>query len=250
MALLFEVADLRNEVGSFGKLAVDVLAPGSEQVLRGVVSELDGIAKSNSGPVRWRIHEQLPLFSEASIGEYMPDDEGGVVVHAEMTFIWELEPVRPSGDTRPAKQVRLCGLASTSIRLLEGDPSDPGPHSELAMWKMDIADDSSPGAYFHVQVLGRAGDARFPKEVDVPRFPGLLNSPFACMEFALGELFQMRWKKIAEKDSASLRQWRSIQAHRHERHLEWARDQVVQTSGSPWLAWKIAQPEPQLFLRP
>lgn len=246
---MFEVADLRNEVESFGKLAGELLAPGYEQVLRGVDSELLGIAKSNSGRVRWRIHEELPLLSEASVGEYMPDDEGGVIVYAEMTFVWELEPVRPSGDTRPAKQVRLCGLASTSIRLLEGDPRTAGSHDELAMWKMDIADDRSPGVYFHVQILGREEDKSFPRSVDVPRFPGLLNSPFACMEFVLGELFQARWKRIAQKDSASLRQWRGIQAHRHKRHLEWARDQVVETSGSPWLAWKVAKPKPELFLR-
>lgn len=249
MALLFEVADLRNEVTSFGGLATELLAPGSAQVLRMVASALDGIAKSNSGPVRWQIHEELPLITEPSIGEYMPQDQGALVVHAEITFVWELEPVRPRGDSRPAKLVRLCGLASTSIRLIERDPSDGRSHNELAMWKMEIADDNSPGVYFHVQVLGRQQDRVFPSTVDVPRLPGLLNSPFACMEFALGELFQAKWKRIAQEEGASLRQWRSIQSHRHQRHLEWARERVAEASGSPWLAWKIAQPEPELFLR-
>jgi hypothetical protein len=247
LSLLFGVQDLQNELTAFRELSSALLGPGADIVLRNAADQLAGIAKSNSRPIRWCIYDENPLLTIQSDGAYMPDDQGGLTVHAEVTFVWELEPVRPKGDTRPATQVRLNGLASTAIRLMSGTPwSDE--RDELAVWRMEVADDNAPGTFFHVQVLGRDDDTIFPKSLDIPRLPGVLNSPFACMEFVLGELFQKRWTRIAQKDSGPGRQWRSIQAHRHLRHLAWAAEQVENSSGSPWVAWKAAKPDETLFL--
>jgi hypothetical protein len=171
-----------------------------------------------------------------------------LTLHGEITFVWELQPIRPRGDTRPAPLVLLNGLASTAVRLLDGPPWTSDKPEELAMWRMEIADFEAPGTYFHIQVLGREKDKVFPKGLDIPRLPNVLNSPFACMEFVLGELFQKRWARIAQKESPSSRQWRTIQARRHRKHLEWAAEQVDTASGSPWVAWKVAKPYKELFL--
>ena len=250
MSLLFAISDLRNELNAFGKLASEMLAPGADAVLRTASGQLDGIAKrsSDAPPVRWSISRESPLYTQPSYGAYMPDDKGGLIVYGEITFIWELQPIRPKGDTRVAQHVLLNGIASTAIRLLYGEPWDPEEAQELAMWRMEIADHKAPGTFFHVQVLGREEDKVFPKELDIPRLPGVLNSPFACMEFVLSELFQERWIRIAQQDSAQCRQWRAIQAHRHRRHLDWAAEKIENASGSPWVAWKAAKPYREIFL--
>lgn len=248
MSLLFTISELQQETQAFREFSQRYLAPGSDQVLRQTEQNLLTIARRTGGPFSWEIHQDNPLLSQLSYGNYMPDDKGKLCVHAEMTFKWHLEPVRKSGDTRPALQVRLNGLASTAIRIMEGDPND-GNCAELAVWRMEIADDAAPGSYFHVQVLGREQDTIFPKDLDVPRLPSVLASPLACMEFAIGELFQESWPKHASKETGASRRWRSVQAFRHTRQLQWHLDQVASGSGSPWVAWKRAKPEDNLFLR-
>jgi hypothetical protein len=249
VSLLFAVSELQSELTAFRELAAELLAPGSDAVLREASRQLAGIAKSGSSasPVRWCIYRDNPLLTVASKGAYMPDDQGGLTVHGEISFIWEIQPVRPRGEMRPALQVRLNGLGSTAVRLLADEPWADAKR-ELAMWRMEVADLRAPGAFFHVQVLGREQDEIFPKALDIPRLPGVLNSPFACMEFVLGELFQTRWPRIAQKETGPSRQWRGIQAHRHRRHLGWAAEQIETTSGSPWVAWKAAKPDEDLFL--
>lgn len=246
MSLLFSVSDLLNELHAFRELAEDLLSGGTSQVLYTAATQLRGISRT-SGHVRWEIHPDNPVVTIPSAGSYMPDDKGPLTVYAEITFVWELEPIRPLGDQRAAKQVRLDGLASTKIRVLRGTPWDE-TEEELAVWRMEIGDRAAPGAMFHVQVLGRDDDTMFPKQLDVPRLPGVLNSPFACMEFVLGELFQDRWPRIAMRDSGPGLRWRGIQAHRHARHLRWVTEEVSSTSGSPWVIWKKAQPDEGLFL--
>jgi hypothetical protein len=249
VTLLFEVTELQAEIEAFGHIADELLAPGSRQVLRAASDELSGVSRSSTAR-RWQIRPENPLVTMPSYGSYMPDEEGGPTVHGEITFAWDLKPVRPSGDTRPAPHVQLDGVASTAIRLLRETPWSPQEErTELAVWRMEIADAKAPGTFFHVQVLGRESDVLFPKSLDVPRLPGVLNSPFACMEFVLGELFQDAWPKIAMRESGPGHRWRGIQAHRHAKHLAWAAEQVSGSSGSPWVMWKTAKPTERLFLR-
>jgi hypothetical protein len=247
MSLLFSVADLLDELRSFSQLADDLLAGGSKQVLRTAADELTGLSRGVTTR-RWQVRLDNPVLTMPSYGAYMPDDAGGLTVFAEITFAWDLEPVRPRGDTRPARQVRVDGLASTAIRVLSGTPYQRDKAEELAVWRMEIADRHAPGAFFHVQVLGRDADTVFPKSLDVPRLPGVLHSPCACMEFVLGELFQAQWPRIAMRESGPGHRWRSIQAHRHARHLAWVAREVASSSGSPWVMWKRAQPDEGLFL--
>lgn len=247
MSLLFAVSDLLSELHAFRELARGMLTGSSDAALHAAAAELTGISK-RSTPCRWQIHLDNPVVTKQSVGSYMPDDEGELTVYAAVSFVWTLEPVRPSGDTRPAKQVRLNGLGSTVIRIYNGVPWKSQEATEIAVWKMEIADTAAPGTFFHVQVHGREDPDFFPASLDVPRLPGVLNSPFACMEFALGELFQAEWPRIAMKDSGPGLRWRGIQSHRHLRHLAWVSEQVSTTSGSPWVMWKAAKPHEGLFL--
>lgn len=247
MSLLFDVIDLRQEIHAFRELARTFLAPGSDAVLRQAEQDLVGITRGVGGPFAWQLHPHNPMLTKLSYGSYMPGDEGSLCVHAKVTFIWHLEPVRPRGDSRPARQVRLSGLASTVVRIIEGDPGGD-ELVELAVWRMEVADDAAPGAYFHVQVLGRDQDEMFPKALDIPRLPGVLASPLSCMEFAISELFQDDWARHAVRETGPGRRWRSVQAFRHDKQLRWHAEQVAASSGSPWVAWKRAIPPEHLFL--
>lgn len=247
MSLLFSIIDLETEVNAFRELASDLLFGTSTQVLHTATAQLRSISRS-SGTTRWQIDSGNPVVTVPSNGSYMPDDNGPLTVYGVVTFVWDLEPVRRSGDTRPAKIVRLDGLASTQIQIFEGTPWGGTPGAEIAAWRMEIGDSAAPGTMFHVQVLGRDDDRMFPKSLDVPRLPGALNSPFACMEFLLGELFQTGWPRIAMRDSGPGRRWRSVQAHRHIQHLQWVSERVAAGSGSPWVMWKAGRPKEDLFL--
>lgn len=249
MSLLFRVADLQNELRSFKKLAAGLLASDSPSVLSIAESALSSIANSAQGH-GWEIPRENPLFTNPSIGEYMPDDKGSEVIFGEISFIWDLQPVRDRGrEHGPALKVRLNGRASTMVRLLRGEPFSGQNPDELAMWRMEIADDAAPGAFFHIQIMGRESDLMFPHSVDIPRFPCVFSSPFSAIEFLLGELFQSRWPRLVQSGKSEAEQWRSIQEFRHERYLKWATDCIRSGGGSPWSSWKQAKPEETMFIR-
>src|SRR5579871_2003687 len=193
MGLLFSVRELMQENIALRELADSYLEPGGTAVLHDAERELENISRRSDGRLYpWGIDDYNPLRTKSSVGKYMRGAGGGLEVYGEITFIWELTPI---GATRrqPAREVRLNGKASTRIRILEGRPNSGRDSEELAMWRMEVADDQSPGAYFHVQILGREDDIVFPHALDVPRLPNALISPFACVEFVLGELFQDDW---------------------------------------------------------
>lgn len=250
MSLLFHVADLRREIASLSRLARNYLDGSSQQVLAHAEEELTQICLSNGNrSYPWQIVPTFPVRTRASEGEYMRDHRGAATVHAEITFIWEVRPERPKGASGPAKMLRLTGNASTRIRILEGPPHVQGSEIELAMWRMEVADDAAPGSYFHVQIYGREDDEHFPHLLDIPRLPGTLASPFACIEFVLAELFQDRWAEHADRDFSDVRDWRGVQLQRLVQQLRWHTREIESGSGSPWSAWKKAIPPEDLFTR-
>lgn len=139
----------------------------------------------------------------------------------------------------------MVGQASTVVRLYEGDPGNPV--KELAMWRMEIGDDASPGCHFHVHALGDRPDPPFPHSLPIPRLPGLLVSPMAVFEFVLAELFQNRWRKHAARETADLLRWQSVQRVRLRNVLMWQADQLKTLTGSPWTALKSQKPPANLF---
>src|SRR5436190_1532122 len=84
---------------------------------------------------------------------------------------------------------------------------DWGIPAEIAMWRMEVGDARSPGCHFHVQVLGEAEVAPFPKSLSVPRLPAVHSTPPAVIEFVLGELFQATWDKHVAARSVHVKRW-------------------------------------------
>lgn len=248
MTLLFNVGELRREIQALKALGRHFLDPGASDVLSAAENGLVQISRRAGGSTQnWEIAPTWPLRTVVSNGEYQPGRARGPAVHGTVTFVWELAPERPKGTAHgPAKLVRLTGKASTMIQVYDGPPQAPG--QELAMWRMEVADAASPGSYFHVQVLGRESDVSFPKSLDIPRLPGMLVTPFACVEYLLAELFQDRWRAHADRDFGDVREWKGVQASRILAQLDWHAKTVRAASGSPWSAWKREIPTEGLFI--
>ena len=248
MTLLFRVAELQREVQALKVLGRSFLDPSATGVLSAVDSALEQISVRQDGrSFTWEISPTWPLRTVVSHGEYQPGRSNGPAVHAAISFVWEISPLRrPPARRGPAPLVRLSGKASTVIRVFEGPPESPG--GELAMWRMEVADPLSPGSYFHVQILGHQTSPPFPSSLDIPRLPGILVTPFACTEFILAELFQDRWREHADRDFRDVREWKGVQSARMLAQLDWHAKTVRDASGSPWSAWKREVPKEDLFI--
>lgn len=253
MALRFEIAELRREITAFEALAAPFLTASAGSILKQVSSSLDSISRRQivgADSVKWQVATDRPVSSVPSCGAYMPDENGALTVRADMSFVWDVAPVRGKAPSRrPASQLELKGRASTLVRIFDVGGGRGQREREIAAWRMEVADDASPGSYFHIQVLGREGDEVFPKDLDIPRLPGMLASPFACMEFVLAELFQDAWSKRAVGNLSSASVWRGIQEYRQTQQLLWHLDSIKGNSGTPWVAWKKSQPPEELFIR-
>lgn len=120
---------------------------------------------------------------------------------------------------------------------------------ELAMWRIEIGDDASPGCHFHVQIRGEDEEGPFPKRLSVPRLPTCLASPMAALEFLLAELFQEAWLRHVSAETDALRQWRAIQRDRLEKLFAWQTQTVSRVNQtSPWSTLKLAKPPADLFV--
>lgn len=249
MALHFKVVDLLREIAALRGIASSYLPSSGASILQQVEDDLKNLAKRSSGSTLWTIDPSYPLTTRVSEGHFQRKGRGKMHVFATVSFVWDLEPVRTPKDKMkdPAKVVALAGKASTVIRIMESE-TEEHPEREIAMWRMEVADDASPGTYFHVQVLGTEIDAPFPKALDVPRLPSVLVSPFACVEFVISELFQDEWSRTSGEESGSMNMWRSIQAKRSLRQLKWHADIIENDAGSPWNALKTERPPVDLFL--
>jgi hypothetical protein len=198
----------------------------------GIKTSLEEIRVRASGrSYRWGIQESSPLCTRASRG-YELGEGGRHPVFAEITSTWEIEPLGAHNPgARLHRKFALTGIASTRVRLFREDVD--GNHEDLAMWRMEIADEASPGCYFHVQVLGDKDGAPFPRFLSIPRLPSFFATPPFVLEFVLGELFQDEWRKEAVKESNSLKMWRPIQSKRLANLLGWQRDKLRGALGSP-----------------
>ena len=101
---------------------------------------------------------------------------GGQKIHAVISGIWE---VRPLGN-RPAsgRKIEFCGNASTKVELYASDD----PETRLAMWRMELGAEDSPGCYVHAQILGDSNQPPFPKSVPIPRLPSIFVTPMSAVE--------------------------------------------------------------------
>lgn len=239
--LEFAFQEIIAEIKAFSRVARDYIAPQSFGVLPQLWTTLEEIQQLNGGTqVNWGITQAYPLRTVVSEGQYEPNGGGHHHLFAEMTSTWEIAPRGPR--RHPGRNFALVGNASTRVRLIDARSS-----TSLAVWRMEIGDDASPGCHFHVQVLGEDPDGPFPNTLSVPRFPGILVTPMVALEFVLAELFQDEWKEHAAHETADMNRWRPIQSNRLSRLLEWKRDEARRVTGSPWTALKWAKPLSSLF---
>jgi hypothetical protein len=104
----------------------------------------------------------------------------------------------------------------------------------LARWSVEIGAIDSPGCYFHSHPESL---------ICVPRLPSLFVTPMDALEFLIGELFQEKWDQAVVAQSGHWIYARTRQTLLLAQVLEWKRQRVSSTVGSPWVALKGAKPE-------
>jgi hypothetical protein len=246
--LEFLFSEIDEEVRAIEEVAQHFIEYGSQDVLDQLRVNLGNIrARPMGRQYEWGIPQYRPLRTITSRGDYEPEGKGKHYVFAEISSKWDIEPLgEHNRKSLPHRKFRLAGNASTRVRLVMGTQEEPG--DELAMWRMEIGDDNSPGCHFHVQILGESSNPPFPHSLSIPRLPGILITPMAVLEFVLAELFQDEWKRYAAEENTHVQLWRSIQKKRLEALLNWKVKQVKESSGCPWTMLKSAKPPASLFL--
>ena len=195
--------------------------------------------------VRWEVPDKEPLIT-LETNRYEPGDRRGELnVKGEISWCWDIRPlVRPKGATL---DFQIDGNASIKLRIRSRTHDR---RDGIAMWRIEMGAPDSPGCHFHTQVLGESNDPPFPHSLSVPRLPAFFVAPTTAIEFLLGELFQEEWAEEMVGDTKDRPYWNSIQRNRLAALLDWKRQRVLASDGSPWLALKKAKPtdEHRLFL--
>lgn len=243
--LLLDFTELLRELDAIVELASSFLQrETTETVLPRYKSMIENLRHNPvESSFRLTIPEADPLTTITSEGKCEPSGKGPNA-YATISSVWEVERIPPKKKRQPAKHLRICGLASTKVRIFE---VKDGSANEVAMWRTEIGDSASPGCHFHVQILGDSNRPPFPHSLSVPRLPSLCFTPAAVLEYVLGELFQRSWiKEMARKETA-LHRWSPVQRARMERLLDWQKTAIL-NDPSPWLALKRAKPDSELFV--
>lgn len=233
--LEFHRGDLEREVQLISDIAKKFLTPESPSRLTQLKAQLAPLHASGGG--RWAISE--PIVSLAT-NNYAKGH--GTKVWAEVSSTWEL--ARKGG--RKSNVLIVSGLASTRVSVVQ---STNGDSERIALWRMEIGDDKSPGSYFHVHVQGADASLPFPSWLEVPRLPGHLCTPAVALEFVLGELFQDEWAQHVSQSLDPIQNWGALQKRRLEAYFNWQLATLADPDGLtvPWSALKRAQPTTTLI---
>jgi hypothetical protein len=255
--LYFSFKEFIDEIDAISSIAGQFIDGESQGVLPRLKTSLENIRGAQAGRLfPWGIPETKgqALRTVHRQGEYEPDHRRGREnVFAEISSTWGIEPLDLHGPKQVAgRKFMLVGNASTRVEIYRF--SKQGQHQRVAMWRMELGADDSPGCFFHVQVLGqdhrRPRRPPFPKSIPVPRLPTFLATPMATLEFVLGELFQTAWKQEVARENQKLKQWREIQQRRLTRLNVWENELLSDkdNKGSPWITLKNKKPRRNLFL--
>ena len=186
-----------------------------------------------------------PLQTIPSKGEYeVAYRKGGRNIYAIISGTWELRPL--GKHPAPKREIEFCGNASTKIKLYAVDE----PETRLAMWRMELGAEDSPGCYVHAQILGDSNNPPFPKSVPIPRLPSIFVTPMSAVEFVLGELFQDRWEQRTFRNTGDTHNWHRLQKQWLHSLFSWYQNELSNSdsSSSPWMTLKTAKPDGTLFL--
>ena len=132
------------------------------------------------------------------------------------------------------------------------EETDDGPDHELAMWRMEIGEVGSPGACFHVQILGQKNQPPFPDYLPIPRIPTMMFTPMLAFDYVLGELFQDDWPRhvLRARNRGDVSVWRGIQTKRLKNVLSWQLETLDSGGTTPWTWMNKLELPPDLFTRP
>jgi len=225
--LKFRFVDAVRESIEFPKLASFFISREDQVAFRRFADDLARFRDSSQTEATWQT--PMPISTKVSEGEYEVDGRGARVVGSFST-IWEIKKAEPGLFV-------IAGNASTSFSIMREDGSI------VRSWNMDIAAHDSPGCHFHSQIVAR-GDGEW--NISVPRLPGLAVSPFSAFEFLLSELFQTEWA-LRSQTANGAQGWRAVQKRRLEKLLAWAAREIDKPGVSPWVAFKTAKPNADLF---
>jgi hypothetical protein len=249
--LYFSFAEMNIEIESMKKLASRFLDEKTSQwILPAWQKDLKSYQKSGTGKAHeWAIQQAAPFTTKFSDGKYEPDGKGGHIIFGELSAVWEIQVVelerKKKAELPPL--FSLVGNASTKVRICKFN--DTGVPIELARWRFEVGDARSPGCHFHVQVLGGEADTVFPKSLPVPRLPGLMVTPMDGLEFLLGEIFQEEWRREVSKSSTAITSWAGGQRKRLTKLLEWQKEHLERSNGSPWTWLKGQKPQADLLMK-
>ncbi len=242
--LLFQPAELVNELVALNGVASEFLDPASSYQLDALLGEIRGL-QVRGGRHILQIDELRPLKTRVSNGEFEPPYKSSTRrVYGLITGIWELEAAKhpipdPDRPNKKAKEKMLIGFIGKASTVFE--VKDEASGDSLARWKMELGDASSPGCFFHTF---SSSDHGFP----VPRHPNVFATPMSAIGFALGELFQEAWEQTLSGSTDAPNRWKSIEKKRFEALLNWKLAQVKNSTSSPWCDLKAAKPPRELFL--
>ena len=230
----FLFPELIQETQVLTTLSKRFLEPNSrEKVFPSFLSNLRSIGRKPEERVY-----SLKLQCLRTIPSDQYDRKAGKEIYAVISGTWDLRRLG-------RREIEFCGIASTRIELYASDD----PDKRLAMWRLELGAEDSPGCYVHAQILGDSDKPPFPEFVPIPRLPSLFVTPMSAVEFVLGELFQDRWSKVTDSNAKKVTRWRDTQKRWLQSLFSWYNDQMENASSSPWMALKKAKPpEDGMFL--
>lgn len=247
--LRFSFSMMEQEIDNLSRLASEFLTiESSEIVIPNWKRDLLSFRNAPAGTkTTWKISEDEPVQTETSFGEYEAGDRnGGLAVFGRVSGVWEIQlPAEIKKRHVPSKEFILLGLASVKITIWDAFEE---PAKEIARWTIEVGDRLSPGCHFHTQIDLDPNDNKFPKALSVPRLPGVLHTPMDALEFLLSELFQDRWLQVASEGRDFVRAWANCQKSRLMRVLEWQKNELDKSSGSPWTMLKKQKPALDLLI--
>lgn len=253
--LEFSYAAMEQEISAFSKFAKPYLERDSVLIVQRMIDDLKSASTIGNAATKWEVSQNRPIRTIVSKGEYMPEAKGEHHVRAELSFVWGIENVMPSGPAKKKKlrhpsEFRLTGLASSVVSVFRVEDEENEP---IAKWQFDLGAPDSPGCFFHVQILGDHDIDKlsvFPKSLDIPRLPSLLFTPMDALEFALGELFQDRWmERSRQTTNPAFGIWRKHQGQRLSRLFTWKQNILKEATALPWSSIKNEKPPSDLFSR-
>jgi hypothetical protein len=233
--LVFQVAELQREIEAIKDFASKYLAAESFERLDRLKYQLGPLTEAGGG--NWSVPIAEPIITRSA---YAHGEGHGPQVWGEVSSTWEFERVPRT------RNLRLVGIASTRVSILRIDGGRP---ERVAMWRMEMGDEASPGCYFHTQVLGDKPRGPFPDWLVVPRLPGLIPTPASALEFVLSELLQEEWVRLTSQSRGPLQLWSAVQMRRLTGIFDWHR-RVLERRGNaivPWTALKLAKPDADLI---